>query len=133
MTEQLAQSILSQLESIRWILLTLAALCSVMTVIVAIDYCGRVFGTGCSTYSTRRFHRKATKLLAAEKYSDLIRLAQSRIERKAHEPFPYRFLGVAQLKLGETSKAQSAFEKLLDVEPGWKENIQPYIDKCKSS
>jgi len=132
MTEQLAQSILSQLESIRWILLILAVLCCAMTVIVVIDYFGRVFGTGCSTYSTRRFYRKATKLLAAEKYSALISLAQSRIEKKAHEPLPYRFLGVAQLKLGETAKAQSTFEKLLDVEPGWKESIQPYIDKCKS-
>jgi len=93
----------------------------------------RVFGNGFSVFALERFYKKANKLITEEKYGEVRKLAEERISEKPDGPYGYWFLGLSYFKTKKWSDAIGSFEKLLVADPGWKEKIEPYLDRAKSN
>jgi hypothetical protein len=67
----------------------------------------------------------------AGEYGKLLELARSRMRESPGDVGPHYYVGVANYRVGAYREAEEAFEKVLEIDPGWQPGVQAYLERCR--
>ncbi len=87
--------------------------------------------SGCGTREAQRFVRKVMGLVAAGKFDEAKDLSLRRLEEKPADVSGRYYSGMASFRKGDFAEAAAVFQALVDLEPGMREQLQPYLEKCQ--
>lgn len=128
MDPETIQSIAAEL---RWIKILIACLMVPVLFIAVIMYLQFSYSS-CGTREGQRFVRKVMGLMAAGRFEEAKTLSLRRLEEKPDDVSGRYYSGMASFRKGDLAEAAAAFQALVDLEPGMREQLQPYLEKCQS-
>jgi len=120
--------LLEEIKSAIWVLIYLVGIGVALNLIRAIA----------SSYRTikeewgNRFYVITSAMYENEDYDFLINHCNEHLKKKPKEAYGYWFLGKAYFQKMEYDKAESNFEKALEINPHWEEEwVSPYMKKIE--
>ena len=80
------------------------------------------------------FINRANKLFEKANYAKLIEHCKEQLEDSPNDSNAYWWLARAKQELKEFDEARSLYEKVLELEPSWREShIEPYLKKIEKN
>jgi tetratricopeptide (TPR) repeat protein len=133
MDAQTTQALVAQLCWIKILLAVLSVLLLVVTVIMVVDYWRRWYGGNCGgTAESRKFYTKASRLMEEGSYAEAHALATKRMSEKPDDSAGYWFAGMALYRQDKPAEALPLFRKVIDIDPGSGERLEPYLKRCEA-
>lgn len=126
------QNILNTLQEIRGLLYVLIIMLGFVMLIWVINWISNIKRNFKNAWEND-FIQLADKYFENGNYTKLIEHCKNKLEAYPNHSNATWWLARAELEVGNVSNAKTLFEKVLKLEPSWKEtHIDPYLEKLSS-
>lgn len=120
---------LQEIRGMLYLLLVIVCTCVALRVIYSIN---NVI-TGFKIAWDKNFIGQAGKMFERAQFEKLVEYCKKKLIKYPNHASAIWWLARAKLELGKQSEAQSLFERVLEIEPSWKEtHINPYLKKISN-
>lgn len=124
--------ILQTLQEIRGILYVLTAIMSLVMLVWVANWVSNIIANFKQAWESD-FTNRADKYFESAEFDKLAQHCQEKLAKHPNHSNATWWLARAKLETGSSSEARKLFERLLELEPNWKEtHIEPYLDKLPS-
>ena len=121
------QEILQTLQEIRGILYALTVIVSFIMLVWVANWISNIIANFKKAWEND-FITRADKYFASANYEKLTEYCKEKLIKYPNHSNATWWLARAKQEMGEVNEAKVLFEKLLELEPSWKEShIEPYL------
>jgi tetratricopeptide (TPR) repeat protein len=118
--------ILANLEQIKSLLVAILVIVSIILLWQVVVVTSRFLTKG-TIYREKVFIHLASKHYDNGEYEELIRYSEEKIRKWGNNPYPMYWLARGHLKQGNLEAAKKLFEEVEEMEPEWRQSIEPYL------
>ncbi|MES9852564.1 MAG: tetratricopeptide repeat protein [Candidatus Thiodiazotropha sp. L084R] len=123
------KEILQTLNEIRGILFALTSLVSVVLLVWVVHWVSSIYANFKKAWENS-FINTAEKYFEKAEFEKLVIYCEERLTNFPNHSNAIWWLARAKQEIGQITEAKALFDRLLELEPGWKEtHIEPYIKK----
>lgn len=122
------QEILTTLQEIRGLLFLLTSALCLVVLILFLRNLGRVFKYY-KSLNKNRFNKEVGSEFASRDYSKVLGLCEEKLKKSPDHLDALWWLAKAKKEIGEKQEARELFERLIELEPSWENEIEPYLKK----
>jgi cytochrome c-type biogenesis protein CcmH/NrfG len=126
------QEILNTLREIRGILFVLAAVMILVALVWAVNWGGNIVVNFKKAWEND-FRDRANKYFESADFDRLVEHCEEKLKGCPNHTHATWWLARAKQEMGKGLEAKALFERLVELEPSWKEtHIEPYLKKLSS-
>jgi len=127
------QEILQTLQEIRVILYILLIVVSVGMLVWIVHWISNIAANFQSAWEND-FITQADKYFESANFDKLIEHCQDKLNKFPNHSNATYWLARAKLELGDSAESKALFQRLLELEPSWRDShIEPYLKKLSSA
>jgi len=125
----MGNEILHTLEEIRGILFVLTLIVSIVMLFWVTNWIINIVFNFKKAWESN-FKKQADKYFESANFAKLVEHCEDKLRKYPNHSTATWWLARANQELGKESEAKALFEKLLELQPNWKEtHIEPYLKK----